>query len=185
MPIAFVASCALPTPPPLVGHGKPKTAGMSSVVTPTQVGRATTFASLDSGRPSTALPAGTSVGDVIVSYVESHSFASVLCNEHWTRVIDLAKPGGARLVACIVADTGNPPEPAAEVSPPGEVSMVTMAFSGTNFKHPIETSAVGVGAVSPSIAVKTTGAMLVLGEGTDGRHAVARVAKASQSAVPL
>ena len=41
-------------------------------------------ASLDSGRPSTALPAGTSVGDVIVSYVESHSFASVLCNEHWT-----------------------------------------------------------------------------------------------------
>ena len=58
--------------------------------------------------------------------------------------------------------------------------MVTMAFSGTNFKHSIETSVVGVGAVSPSIAVKTTGAMLVLGEGTDGRHAVARAAKGAR-----
>ena len=146
-------------------------------MTPTQVGRATTFTSLDSGSPSTALPAGTSVGDVIVSYIESHSFASVLCNAHWTRVIDLAKPGGARLVACVVADTGIRPEPVAELSPPGEVSMVTMAFSGTNFRHPIESSAVGVGAVSPSIAVKTTGAMLVLGEGNDSLRAVARVPK--------
>jgi hypothetical protein len=150
------------------------------VIAPALVGRATTFASRDSGTPSTALPVGTSVGDVVVSYIESHSVASVRCAEHWTRVIDLAKRGGARLVACVVADTGDPPDPTAQVRPPGEVSMVTMAFSGTSDTHPVEGAAVRIGSTSPSVAIKTTGAMLVVGEGIDGWRTVSRVPRGTR-----
>jgi hypothetical protein len=63
---------------------------------------------------------------------------------------------------------------------PGEVSMITMAFSGTNSRHPIEGAAVRIGSVSPRIAIKTTGAMLVLGEGNDGRRTVARLPKGTR-----
>src|SRR5208282_5176809 len=96
------------------------------------LGRATTFASRDSGHPSTGLPAGTRVGDVLMSYIESYASSSVRCSAPWVRVFDLADGKGARLVACVIADTGKRPVPAAEVSPPSQVSMVTMAFAGVD-----------------------------------------------------
>jgi hypothetical protein len=55
---------------------------------PVPVGHPTSFAAGSSSTPSTTLPAGTSAGDVLVSYVESYSFTSISCKAGWTRVLD-------------------------------------------------------------------------------------------------
>jgi hypothetical protein len=85
---------------------------------PVAVGHATTFSSGDSGSPKTALPAGATTGDVLVSYVESYSFTSISCKEGWTRVFDTTSSGGARLVACTTVVEVNQASPEASVSPP-------------------------------------------------------------------
>jgi Right handed beta helix region len=134
---------------------------------PVEVGHPTTFESGSSGSPSTALPAGTAVGDVLVSYIESYSFTSISCRTGWSLVLDTASTGGARLVACstVVGSSGAVPE--AVLDPPTQVSMVTVAFSGVSTTNPIDASAASAGAVSPSVTTDTAGTALLLGEGSD------------------
>jgi Right handed beta helix region len=134
---------------------------------PQAVGHATPFAAGSSGSPSTSLPAGTTAGDFLVSYVESYSFTSISCKAGWTRVLDSASSGGARLVACSTVATAGQTNPSAVVSPPTQVSMVTMAFSGVSTTSPIDASAAAPGGASPSVTTDTAGTALVLGEGSD------------------
>src|SRR6202007_1862297 len=88
-----------------------------------QVGQATTFASGNSGTPTTDLPDGTSAGDVLVSYVESYSFTSISCDSGWTQVLDVSNGTGAQLVACVTVATLNQSNPQAQLSAPTQVSM--------------------------------------------------------------
>ena len=141
---------------------------------PAQVGHATTFAAGSSGSPSTSLPAGTTVGDVLVSYVESYSFTSITCRQGWTRVLDSASSGGARLAACTTVVTAGQPNPSATVSPPTQVSMVTLAFSGVSTTSPIDASSATPGGMSPSVTTDTAGTALVFGEGSDSWGFVAQ-----------
>lgn len=134
---------------------------------PVPVGHATTFASGSSASPWTSLPAGASAGDVLVSYVESYSFTSISCKAGWTRVLDSASSGGARLVACSTVVTAGQSNPSAIVSPPTQVSMVTMAFSGVSTTNPVDASGASAGGASPSVTTDTAGTALVFGEGSN------------------
>jgi hypothetical protein len=141
---------------------------------PVAVGHATTFASGDSGSPTTALPAGATTGDVLVSYVESYSFTTINCRQGWTKVFDTTSSGGTRLIACTTVVQANQANPQAVVSPPTQVSMVTMAFSGVSSTDPVDASAASSGSVSPSVTTDTAGTLLVLGEGSDAWQVVAQ-----------
>ena len=141
---------------------------------PVAVGHATTFASGDSGSPSTTLPAGVTAGDVLVSYVESYSFTSISCKAGWTEVFDSKSSGGARLAACTTVVTAGQANPQAIVSPPTQVSMVTMAFSGVSATAPVDASAAGAGSVSPTVTTDTAGTLLVFGEGSSAWKVVAQ-----------
>jgi Right handed beta helix region len=134
---------------------------------PVEVGQATTFESGSSGSPTTSLPAGTSAGDVLVSYVESYSFTSISCGSGWNLVFDESGSNGVELAACVTAATAQEAAPSATVSPPTQVSMVTIAYSGASTTNPVDASSAVPGGVSPSVTTDTAGTALVFGEGSD------------------
>ena len=140
---------------------------------PEQVGTATTFESGASNSPSTSLPAGTTAGDVLVSYIESYAFTSINCGSGWTLVFDKSGSGGSELAACTTVASAQEPNPSASVTPPTQVSMVTMAFSGVSTTNPVDASGAQAGSVSPSVVTDTAGTALVFGEGSDGWNVVA------------
>ncbi|MFZ0665198.1 MAG: hypothetical protein WAM97_05545 [Acidimicrobiales bacterium] len=135
---------------------------------PVPVGHATRFDAASTARPFTSLPAGTSVGDVLISFVESYSFSSINCVSGFTRVLDKAGRGGSRIVACETVVKKGQRDPAAQISPPTQVTMVTMAFSGVSTTNPIDASAVAGGTLSPGVTTDTAGTELIFGEGSDG-----------------
>jgi hypothetical protein len=135
---------------------------------PTPVGQATTFEAGSSGSPTTSLPAGTAADDVLVSYVESYAFTTITCPNGWNQVFSETDSAGAELAACVTVATSNEAAPSANVNPPTQVSMVTIAFSGVSTTNPVDASAAAPGNASPSVTTDTAGTALVFGEGSDG-----------------
>ncbi|MGO9341387.1 MAG: hypothetical protein ACLP6E_02530, partial [Acidimicrobiales bacterium] len=152
---------------------------------PLPVGHATTFASGDSGSPSTTLPAGVTAGDVLVAYIESYSFTSISCKAGWTEVFDTTSSGGTRLAACTTVVSAGEADPQAVVSPPTQVTMVTMAFSGVSSTAPVDASAADSGTASPSVTTDTAGTLLVFGEGSDAWQVVAQAPAGSSLGATL
>ena len=132
-----------------------------------QVGKATDFSSLSSTAPSTATPVGVTAGDVLVSYIETYSLASVTCGPGWRQLFDAVDGFIDQLVACTAVAEGTGPAPNASVAPAAQVSMVTVAYSGVDPTNPIDATSSASGPVSPALTIDSPGARLVFGEGSD------------------
>lgn len=121
----------------------------STVVPPTVVGPATTFGA-NNGANSTAVPAGTVPGDVLVSTVESYPFTTITCPSGWTNAWDGTNGSNVRVAMCVGTVGSKVPSTVhIGVNPPTEVSIVTQAFSGVNTSRPIDASGEAAGLTPP------------------------------------
>jgi len=140
--------------------------------TPVVVGKATTFAA-NNGSNSTAIPNGTTTGDVLVSTIESYPFTKITCPAGWTKAWDAANGSTVRVAICVgVVANPVPASVNISVNPPTQVSIVTQAFSGVNPLHPLDLAASNAG-LAPPAASAPAGDLLVLSEGSSNWQAVA------------
>jgi len=135
------------------------------------VGSATTFASTNSGSPATSNPTGVTAGDELVSVVESSPTATIACPTGWTQAYAALNGSSSQLVACTLMVGSSAPTARAIVSPPSQVSMVTMAFSGVNQSQPIDSGGAGSGLAPTSVTTTQAGDLLVFGQGSATRPA--------------
>ena len=156
--------------PNVVDSGRSTTA--AGVVAPEAVGSASAYASQSSGTATTAVPAGTTAGDVVVSIVETYPFATVVCPTTSKEVFDTVT-GTTSLAACVTVVDGPLTTTSVTVQPATQVSMVTMAFSGVNAADPVQVAKAGSGTVTPWVDAKSADELLVVGEGSSAWQTVA------------
>ncbi|MDP9220288.1 MAG: hypothetical protein M3P23_07095, partial [Actinomycetota bacterium] len=161
-----------------------QTSGTSVTLTCTataakRVGDVTSYVSPASNRASTALPAGTGVGTLLVSTLETTPSASVRFAWGWTRAYDTVNGSGVRLTTWWKVFRAGDRPPTATLSRPSKVSLLTVAFQGVNTSRPINAAASAMGLVSPVVATAAANGVALLTQGSSGLT----TAKASPGAV--
>lgn len=150
-----------------------------------QVGNATTFGSTSASAATTAVPSGVVPGDVLLSYVETSTWASVTCPSGWTSVLDVADGSGAQLEACTAVAQAGQAAPTAQVSPATEVTMLTVAYSGVNTTAPVDATNTSTSLTVPPVTTNHLGDVLVYGEGSNGYGIVAQAPPAATLAASV
>ena len=122
---------------------------------------------------TTAFPAGTAYGDVLVSWVETYESSSVTCPKGWTHSLDAHSADKAiHMVACVsVANPQRPP--GATITPAAQASIVTTAYRGVSTSSPIDKKRSSSSLTTPSVTTTIPGETLALGEGSSSLRAVA------------
>ncbi len=105
-----------------------------------RVGALRTAAKASAGTASTALPAGTKPGTLLVTTVLTPK-GSTVAMPGWTKAYDRAGRAGLRLSAWHRTATSGDTAANATVTPAGRVSMITTGFAGARDTAPVSTSA--------------------------------------------
>jgi hypothetical protein len=174
--VASVAAAAL-----VIGLTGKLSGGQISVPTVaaiTPVGHATTDASGSTGETTTPLPTGTAPGDVVVSFIQSYVFTTILCNVGSSKIppVQITRGSSTRMAGCVSVVKPGETSVSATISPATQVSMVTSAFSGVDTSFPVEAKGTFPDRLSPGVKTTTAGAELVLGEGSESWTATGSIA---------
>ncbi|MGH8824577.1 MAG: GH12 family glycosyl hydrolase domain-containing protein [Jiangellaceae bacterium] len=115
-----------------------------------RMGAAQTFVAAETGKASTALPAGTTSGTLLISSVHT-SASSTVSMKGWTKAYDsVNSTRGLRLATWWRVAVPGEAAPVATLSAPARVSMMTLAFTGIDPQAPLLSAATATGLTAPA-----------------------------------
>ena len=128
----------------------------------------------------TKVPEGTATGDVLLTFVETRSRATVTCGYGAKLILETSDGPGTHLAGCLsVAGRYIASAVRVRISPRSGVAAVTMAFSGVDQTNPVDVLATSSSSTAPPVTASGND-LVVFGLGSSGLAAVATAPAGAQ-----
>lgn len=139
-----------------------------AVTSAAKLGPSHSYVSASSSHATTAVPAGSVAGTLLVSTVETSASATVSFGAGWTKAYDRVNGTHTRLTTAWRVYAKGQAAPSATLSRKSPVSMLTVAVSGVNAQKPQVAAAAVAGLVSPAVTTAGRTGLVLLTQGSAG-----------------